>query len=154
MRSLCATGKFGLIASDCRDEIYCLIILLQPEIDPRSKLEPTKQIGIVRTEPNCLVEILKGSFKLSEFRIIPRQVRAGVRLGRVQSESALAFSDRIVPAPLEFEYVGLAQVKAGEIWIKGERSRVQFVGPLKVGFRVGAGAERNRHIEFHGQKAQ
>jgi hypothetical protein len=52
-------------------QLYCLIVLLQPDIDPRFEIKPPKQVGIVRTEPNCLVFILKGLFKLSEVRIVP-----------------------------------------------------------------------------------
>ncbi len=45
-------------------------------------------------------------------------------------------------------------MKTGEVWIKGERLRVQFVAALEVGLRVGAKAEYDGLSELDRQKAQ
>jgi hypothetical protein len=66
----------------------------------------------------------------------------GVREGRVQGEGAFEFGDGFLGALLVLKDPALRDVSPSVIRIEGERLGRQFVGPLKVAFRVAGKAIR------------
>ena len=64
------------------------------------------------------------------------------------------FSDRFVDASLELEYYSPKLVSAGEIWIEGERLRINSSARLRSAFGSALKPNDDRKSELDGQKAQ
>ena len=79
-------------------QINRLVILLQPEIGPCFAAIKMNESWIVRAEPNGLVEIIEGFFKLPEFAVDASQESATASTldgskARARSYSAMASSE-------------------------------------------------------------